>query len=318
MRNVDVAVVGAGPAGISAALAAARSGANTLLIDENSSIGGQLRWRISLTLEQTGGFDLPPGAGPDIAGELERQLAAVENLTVETGTVAWGLFEDNVLGISSESDADEVQARSIVLATGSTDIAYPFPGWTLPGVMTARAAQIFMHVHRVLPGRAWVILGDGEEADELAMDLERSGVDVLTRCADVDQLRASGTNRLAHVEIGEDVYEADSLAIALGRQPDAELAFQARAEGAFIPELGGYTVNRDANGLTSEPGVYVAGDAAGIASLSELVAEGRLVGLSAAGGSPEDLTSARSALNDIAGERRRQGLARIGRSPATT
>ncbi len=311
MKTVDVAVVGAGPAGIAAARAAAESGAQTVLLDENARIGGQLRWRISLALEHTGGFDIPAGPGPDISGELEHQLAAVDNLTIETSTVAWGLFAGNVLGISTEDAAAELQARSIVLATGSTDIVSPFPGWTLPGVMTARAAQIFMHVHRVLPGRAWVILGDGEEAAELEADLERSGVDVIARCADPDQIRASGTNRLAHVEIGDAVYEADSLAIALGRQPDAELAFQANAAGAFVRDLGGYTVNRDDSGQTSEESVYVAGDAAGIATFDELIAEGRVVGLAAAGAPDVEIATARQALTAAGSQRRSNAISQL-------
>jgi pyruvate/2-oxoglutarate dehydrogenase complex dihydrolipoamide dehydrogenase (E3) component len=318
MRSVDVAVVGAGPAGISAALAAASSGAETILLDENPSVGGQLRWRVSLTLDQTGGLNVSPGSGPVIASQLASKLDSIANLTVETGTVAWGLFDDNVLGISSEISADELQARSIVLATGSTDIALPFPGWTLPGVMTARAAQIFMHIHRVLPGRTWVILGDTSEADEIVADLDRAGVEVTARCADVGQIRASGTNRLSHIEIGDNVYEADSLAIALGRQPDAELAFHARAEGAFVSELGGYSVNRDEYGQTSEAGVYITGDAAGIATLPELVTEGHLVGLAAAGASETDKKNAREAFAAVATEGRNRAITGLRLAPAST
>jgi thioredoxin reductase len=317
MRAVDVAVVGAGPAGIAAASAAAGMGATTLLIDENSRIGGQLNWRISLTTDQTGGFDVAAGPGPEVALALTGQLEQIDSLSIETNTVAWGLFENNVLGISSEGAADEIQAGAIILTTGSTDVAHPFPGWTLPGVMTARAAQIFMHVHRVLPGRAWAVLGDTLEGEELAFDLERSGAQVVARISDLETLRASGTNRLAHVEPGDKVFEVDSLAIALGRQPDAELAFQANADGAFVWELGGYTVFRDEHGLTSEPGVYIAGDAAGIASLNELVAEGRLAGLAAAGAPEAELASARDALAGVADERRRSAIERLRPTPTS-
>jgi thioredoxin reductase len=315
LRSVDVVVVGGGPAGICAALASAESGAETLLIDENVEPGGQLRWRIGMTIESTGELAIPAGPGHEIARKLTERLNATAHLTVDTETVAWGMFEDNVLGISTESAADEVQAGAIVLATGSTDIALPFPGWTLPGVMTARAAQIFLHIHRVLPGRKWGILGNTVEAEELALDLERAGVEVVTRCDDVDNLRASGTNRLAHIEVGEDVYEVDTLAIALGRQPDAELAFQAKADGAFVFELGGYTVHRDSDGQTSEPGVYIAGDAAGIASLDELVAEGRLAGLAAAGAPTAEISAAREKLWAVTSKRRSDAVGRLRLNP---
>jgi sarcosine oxidase, subunit alpha len=317
MRTVDVAVVGAGPAGIAAALATARSGAKTLLIDEHASVGGQLNWRIGVTAEQTGGFDVTAGPGPFVARELAQVLDSTENLTVEMGTVAWGLFDDNVLGLSNETNADEVRAKSIILATGSTDIALPFPGWTLPGVMTARAARIYMHIHRILPGQSWAILGDTVEADELAHDLEQLGADIVVRCADVEQIRGSGVNRLSHVEIDDDVYEVDSLAIALGRQPDAELAFHARAEGAFVPDLGGYTVSRDEHGQISEPGVYIAGDAAGIGTLREVVAEGTLVGLAAAAASEDEINKAREALASVATEGRNRAITRVRLAPTS-
>jgi thioredoxin reductase len=299
MRTPDVAIVGAGPAGISAAFAAAESGAQTLLIDENPQIGGQLRWRISQTLKDTGGLPATPASGHKVAADLEASLQSFSNLTIATGTVAWGLFEDRVLALSNGDAAEEVQPGAIVLATGSSDITRPFPGWTLPGVLTARAVQIFLHIHRVLPGHRWGILGDGPEADELATDLERAGVEVVVRHGSVDDFRCSGTNRLAHIEIGEDVHEVDALAIAMGRQPDAELAFQAQADGSFVRTLGGYTPYRDSNGLTSEPAVYIAGDAAGIATLPELVAEGRLAGKAAAGASETEIARAQALLLEV-------------------
>lgn len=311
MRQFDVAVVGGGPAGIAAASAAAASGVNTLLVDEHAKIGGQLRWRISLTIQETGGLDVGPGPGPYVSKMLASALNETDNLTVETGTVAWGLFEDNVLGLASDSSAEEVQSSAIILATGSTDITLPFPGWTLPGVMTDRAARIFMHIHRVLPGSRWEILGTGEESDELAVDLERAGAEVVARCNDPEQIRASGTNRLAHIEIGEDVYEADALAVALGRQPDAELALQAKATSTFVPDLGGFIVHRDKNGQTSEPGLYVAGDAAGIGSLAELVAEGRLAGLAASGAGDSALEEARAQVARVSSTRRANAIARL-------
>lgn len=311
MKSTDVAVVGAGPAGISAALAAAGSGAQVLLIDERGEIGGQLRWRLSPTISGVPGLDLEGAPGPEIARALASRIASTANLTAKTGAVAWGLFENNVLGISRADGAEELQASAVVLATGSTDVTMPFPGWTLPGVMTSRAVQIFMHVHRVLPGRRWAILGDTPEAAELAEDIERAGGEIVVRLADQEDIRASGANRLAHVESGNQVYEIDGLAIALGRQPDAELALQAIADVRFDWALGGYTALRDANGETTIPGLYIAGDAAGAGSIAEAVAEGRLAGLAAAEASAAAIEEARSGLDRVATEPRRAAVERL-------
>lgn len=311
MTAVDVAVVGAGPAGIAAAIAAAGSGAETLLIDENDSPGGQLRWRLGASLSGDFGLGTDPAPGPEVARHLAERLASTDKLTVSPGTIAWGLFEDNLLGISGAGGASEVRADAVVLTTGSTDITYPFPGWTLPGVMTARAVQIFMHIHRVLPGHRWAILGDTAEGAELAGEIEQAGGEVVARLSDHDAIRASGTNRLAHVEQDDDVYEVDGLAVALGRQPDPELALQAMAESRFDWDLGGYIPYRDEHGATSVPGLYVAGDAAGIGDLREIVTEGRIAGLAAAGAKPDVLRDARDTLEQISTERRRAALARI-------
>ena len=316
MSQVDVAVIGAGPAGIAAALAAADAGANTLLVDEGTRAGGHLRWRISLTLENDPGFGLSPAVGPEFADQLVERIQARGNLELRLETVAWGLFDDNLLGLSSANGAKEITAGAIVIATGSTDLVAPFPGWTLPGVMTARAAQIFIHVHRVLPGRAWAILGDSHEADELQRDLELAGATVVVRANDPETLRASGTNRLAHAEVGDDVYELDALAIALGRQPDAELALQAMAEATFSESLGGFTTLRDQDCETSAPDVFIAGDAAGIGSLAEIVAEGRLAGLAAAGADAAKLADARAERDAAMSNARAAALEELHLRPA--
>ena len=312
MNRVDVAVVGAGPAGIAAAWSAAETGASVLLVDEQPEIGGQLRWRVQPTIDIDIGLGIDPGPGPQVAGQIEHTLNALDSLTVRTETVAWGLFEDNLLGLSSSSGTDDVQARSVIVASGSTDIALPFPGWTLPGVLTARAVQIFMHVHRVLPGTNWAILGDTPESEELVTDLENAGASIVSRLgSEVDSIRASGTNRLSYVEMGEEVIEVDGLALALGRQPDAELAQQAMADMRFSIELGGFVPVTDESGQTSLPNLFVIGDAAGIGTIPELVAEGRLAGLTAAGARDQIVEQARSELHHKANSERLLARARL-------
>jgi pyruvate/2-oxoglutarate dehydrogenase complex dihydrolipoamide dehydrogenase (E3) component len=297
VRSFQVTVVGGGPAGISAAMAAAESGAQTLLVDEQAALGGQLRWRLSTVGIPHANLAARPG--PTLARDLAAWLGTRgDRLEIATGTVAWGLFEDNVLGLSTEENAYQVQSDAIVLATGSTDVALPFPGWTLPGVMMARALQIFMHVHRVLPARRWVVLGDSDPADEVAHDIEAAGGEVVRRWPDAGTIEAGGNAQVERVVCDGEAVEADGVALALGRQPDAELAFQAGAAAAFDWTLGGHVPILDADLRTSDSELLVCGDASGICTIEEAALEGRLAGLVAAGASADHVESARDEYAD--------------------
>ncbi|HEX5166854.1 MAG TPA: FAD-dependent oxidoreductase [Thermomicrobiales bacterium] len=189
MRETDVAVVGAGPAGIGAALAAARNGASVVLIDENSAVGGHLRW----TLAAQTGFDasIDGRSGIEVASWAAGALADA-GVEVLTRSVAWGLFEENVLGVATPEASYQLQARAVIVTTGATDIVWPFPGWQLPGVMTATAALRAMHLDRVLPGLHCVVLGAGLLAEAVASDITSCGADVVLRAGNVNGLVAGG------------------------------------------------------------------------------------------------------------------------------
>jgi pyruvate/2-oxoglutarate dehydrogenase complex dihydrolipoamide dehydrogenase (E3) component len=273
-------------------MAAAESGARTLLVDEQAAVGGQLRWRLGTV--EIPHANLAAQPGPFVARDLAAWLGTrSDKLEIATGTIAWGLFEDNVLGLSTEESAYQVQSDAIILATGSTDIALPFPGWTLPGVMTARALQIFMHVHRVLPARRWVVLGDGDQAEEVADDIEAAGGEVARRWPDGGTIEAGGNAEVEQVLCDGEPVAADGVALALGRQPDPELAFQARVDAAFDWTLGGHVPILDSDLRTSDSGILVCGDASGICTIQEAALEGRLAGLIAAGADADQVDSAR-------------------------
>lgn len=296
MRQADVAVVGAGPAGCAAALAAAEAGARVILIDEQPDLGGHLRWRVAPIQGLEPDLDGLPGIR--VAASLAARVTAA-GVEVVREAVAWGLFEGNVLGVAAGESSFTVEAQRVVVATGSTDQVLPFPGWDLPGVMTARAVQIFLHLHRVLPGQRVVVVGSGPEAEEVAADIEAAGAEVVARVPGIAGLAASGGDEVEAVEIDGLSHAADTVVLALGRQPDPELALQARVETVYDDAAGGHVLRRDPSLATSQPGLYVVGDAAGIVPVAEAMAEGRLAGLAAAGAPEADIAAARGALEDL-------------------
>jgi thioredoxin reductase/bacterioferritin-associated ferredoxin len=293
MKTTGIAVIGAGPAGIAAALAAAEAGAAVTLIDEHPAVGGQLRWRIA---PLRGLDDTLEGLPACRAAETLCERLAAAGVSVLTEAVAWGLFDDDSLGVATPDGGFLLQAEKIVVATGAVDLVLPFPGWTLPGVMTARAAQIMLHLHRVLPGRRVAVIGEGPDAAELVTDLETAGAEVVLRAADPAQVVASGESRVEQVTVDGERYEVDTVVIALGRQPDPELALQAQVDLGYSSRLGCHLPLRSELLETSRPGLYVAGEAAGAAGVAESFAEGRLTGLAAADAASERIAVAQEAL----------------------
>jgi sarcosine oxidase subunit alpha len=284
VRTTQVAVVGGGPAGLSAAIAAARSGATTTLIDEQPEPGGQLRYRLA---------PFPLGVGPRqvavrpwaMRNDLIAQ-ARQAGVDLRPGALAWGLFADNALAVVEPGIGATYQLRAdrIVLATGSTDLPFPFGGGSLPGVFAARAVQILLHLHRVLPGRRFAVVGDGPEAKELAADLRLAGGELVVRAqpADGTAIVAEGVGGVEAIWLGERRYPVDVVVVAVGRQPDPQLALMAGCAAGFSAALGGVVPSRDDRLTTTNPGILVAGDAAGLGDVPAMLAEGTLAGVCAA------------------------------------
>jgi len=311
MKSVDVAVVGAGPAGIAAALAAASSGARTALIDEQPNVGGSLRWRIAPIVDLPGVYgDLSGLPGVKLAAALADRLSTTQ-LEITTNGVAWGWFEGNILGVLAAGEAYELQAGAIVIASGSTDRMAPFAGSTLPGVMTARAVLAFLHLHRVFPGRRFAVIGSGADAAEVAEAIATAGAEVVVRADGVDGVRVRGDGRVEQIEVADATHSVDCVVVALGRQPDSELALQSLADNLLLAEAGGFVPLRSVDCETSISRLYVAGDAAGIVSDAEAFAEGQLAGLAAAGAGEQQLAAAREVLGALRSAERLATIERL-------
>lgn len=266
-----------------------------MLIDENKAPGGHLRWTVALQ------NNLPPDL-PDGVRGFELALWAAAKLAeagveVLSSTVAWGLFEDNTLGVTSASSSFQLRADSIVIASGSTDIVWPFPGWELPGVLTATAALRLLHLDRVLPGQRVAVIGDGDLATTVVADLQGCGASAVEQIRSIDGLTAGGVGRVNWIESDGQRTSVDTIVIALGRQPDAQLAHQAQVASAYSATDGVFVPVRDESFRTSDPGIFVIGDAGGVCSTARAFAEGVVAGEAATQGS--GLSEARARVQSI-------------------
>ena len=274
-----VVVVGAGPAGLAAATEAAAAGASVLLLEERSEPGGRLRHRVQPVVAALGAN----AERPDRLAERLVDDALAAGVEFRTDATVAGCFADNELLVIEDSLGLRVMPDALIVATGSTDLPYPFPGATFPGVFSGRGLQILLNEHRVRPGRRFAVIGGGADAEELAVDIMLAGGDVVwSGIAPAPFLRADGEHGVRRLTVGHDVHAVDAIAIAVGRQPDPALATMAGTPLAFSAELGGLIPQIDEHVRSPVGGLYVAGAAAGVGSVAASLAEGRLAGIAAA------------------------------------
>lgn len=276
MTAVDVLVVGGGPSGLSAATAAAEAGASVTLMDEWPTLGGRLRYRRADVV--LGERSIRPG---ELVASLVEQ-AREAGVDLRPGTVAWSAFAGSrglEVGIRNESRGAEVATPSrLILATGTTDRAPIVPGATLPGVMTARALQILLRVHRVRPGQRFAVLGD-ERADELMADIEAAGGQVVRQvpASELGATMIDGEDGVRGITVAGVPTEADIVVTALGTMPDTQIAGMlgcaARADGAWPP-----APRRADDGSLRVPGVFACGSSAGAGSIEASILDGARVG----------------------------------------
>jgi len=158
-ENYDVVIIGAGPAGMSAASILAEYSVKTLLIDENGHPGGQL-WR-GLTDNPARSFRSFNSANNKI-NLLATTGYRDGSLHIHADGCVLGVFPENYILLSSKEDGiKEIKAGNIIFATGAREKVRPFEGWTLPGVMTVGGVQILLKNHHVLAASEMLINGTG-------------------------------------------------------------------------------------------------------------------------------------------------------------
>jgi sarcosine oxidase subunit alpha len=270
----DVLVAGGGPAGMSAAVAAARAGAQVLLVEEEHQLGGHLRW-----------------GGPDELStlrELTDLVAATPGIEVLCDSVVLGRYDDNWVAVMQRNLPGvaerliKARAKTIVAAPGLIERPYVFEGNDTPGVMLSTAARRLINLHAVRPGQRAVVLSANADGDAAAADLARVGVDV-ARIADArsggDVVRAVGRRNLRAVELGDgSTVECDLLVTATGWTAPTSLLNMSGDKPVYDPRAARFVP--DPSQLPDD--VLPVGGIVGDGSVAQLVDHADAVGRTAA------------------------------------
>ncbi|MFQ6126783.1 MAG: NAD(P)/FAD-dependent oxidoreductase [Candidatus Heimdallarchaeota archaeon] len=316
MFYTDVAIVGAGPAGLAASITAAKTGMTVTLIDESSQAGGQLPKQIHKFF---GSKDNYAGIRGFRIGQHMYKEATASGTEIWLDSPVYGIWPNNVLAIMKAGKCTLLRAKKLIIATGASEKPLQFPGWTLPGVMGTGAVQTMVNIHRVLPGNNFLIVGAGNVGMIVAYQLLqagaeigfiaeampdiggwqvhadkilRAGVPILTSHSIKEAYGSSEVEGATLVQLNkkwqpipgtETPVDADTICIAVGLIPLIEIALLAGCKVGYIPELGGYVPLHDEMMQTTNHDIYVAGDASGIEEASVAMEEGRLAATAIAG-----------------------------------
>ena len=178
MIRRELVIVGAGPAGMAAAITAGRSGTRVTVIDENPASGGQIYRQPpqSLAKSPAPAHDESAAHGAQLRDAFARLGDRMELLS---GTTVWGYFPQRRLAIRNEQGWQMIEAQQVILAPGAYEFTPPFPGWTLPGVMTPGAAQSMVKTMKIVPGKRVLIAGSGPFLLVVAGQLQAAGIEVV-------------------------------------------------------------------------------------------------------------------------------------------
>ncbi|MDV9168941.1 sarcosine oxidase subunit delta family protein [Streptomyces sp. W16] len=300
--HCDLLVVGAGPAGLAAAAAAARSGARVILADDRPELGGSLLDTAQLL---------------DWVAELSDELATAPDVRVLRRTTVFGHYDDNHLlaverrtnhlGAAAPTHVSRervwrIRARRVVLATGAHERSLAFADNDRPGVMLAASARAYVNRHGVLPGRQAVVFTTNDSAYAAALDLARAGIhiaaivdtrpsepgewarrareagiEVLTGHAVVGTEGASRITAVTVAPYGETTgatrhFATELLLVSGGWNPVAHLFSQAGGKLRYDDTFGSFVPD------TCRQAVEVAGSANGVLNLAGALAQGAAAG----------------------------------------
>jgi sarcosine oxidase subunit alpha len=296
----DVLVIGGGPAGLEAAIAAAEAGADTLLLEELPQLGG------SLLYGRSGGDRTSVVARRDA---LIQRAHALRNLRIMTGTTVTGMFADNWISATSGSRFLKIRSKQTVIATGAFDQPLVFANNDRPGIMFAGAAQRLLRLYAVKPGQRAAIVTTNRFGYEAALDLLDAGVAVaavvdLNAAVDstvAEEVKARGVRIIAGATLADsrgrkrvrsvavaritgngtsaadrEWIDCDVVLMSVGFAPSLNLASHAGAKVIFDPVINMHRA------IDLPAGISVVGAAAGVWSQAAVIGDSRHAGAIAA------------------------------------
>lgn len=290
--HCDVLVIGAGPAGLSAASAAGLSGARVIVADEDFLLGGRLN-------AETMAVDGMPGS--DWAAQGAAELASMDNVRVMSRTTVYGSYDHGIFGaLERRTDhlADSggkprqiqwrVYAKRSILAAGSTERPIAFGNNDRPGIMLAAAVRTYVNRFGVAPGKDVAVFTNNDDGWRTATDLAAKGVNIVAVIDSRDR-DAPGSVTGASVVMGGKIVDTsgrkgvrtltlsngqkintDCIAVSGGWNPNVHLTCHQRGRPGWQDDIAAFVPGED---LPS--GMVVAGAAKGTLTLGGALAEGR-------------------------------------------
>ncbi len=326
-KQVDLLIIGAGPAGMQAAIEARSHGLDVLIADDQPEPGGQIWRAVERRAHQHTGEIL--GEEYRAGADIVRQFRA-SGVDYRPLTQVWQIEQGWHVYMTQEQKAFSIRADNVLLATGAQERPAPFPGWTLPGVMTVGAAQIALKVSNQVPAEPVWIAGSGplvllyikqllEAGGTVAGWLDtappghwRNGMPhllpALKKWRDLNKgyqwlrairkagvpvyqgvhhFSAEGDERISEI-VFTDVHGASQrkpaslLLVHEGIVPSIHMSRAIECQHAWVDSQRCFVPQVDDWGASDQPGIYIAGDGAGIAGARAAGLRGRIAALAIA------------------------------------
>ncbi|MGM0608345.1 MAG: NAD(P)/FAD-dependent oxidoreductase [Candidatus Muiribacteriota bacterium] len=314
-KKYNIVIIGAGPAGLCAAVEASNYTDKILIVDENIKPGGQLAKQTHKFFGSKNHFASVRGVR--ICDELLEKVKN-EKITFMPETSTVGFYKPDILILETREKLIKIQAQKFIFATGAMENMINFENNDMPGVYGAGAVQTLMNLYGVKPAQKVLMIGAGNIGLIVSYQLLQAGVEVEAvveaspyiggyhvHAAKLRRMQVpiytqhtitgvygnDSVEKAVICEVGsgwvpvsgtEKELQLDTVCLAVGLTPSTELLHQAGCQIKYAKELCGYVPYHDKFMETTVPGIFVAGDASGIEEASAAMLEGKVAGLKAA------------------------------------